>query len=102
MMSHIISSFEFLYPRVTKNGIYMVEDLHTAYWDEYEGGLHKQTTFIERCKDLIDELNADHTREALTPTEFTKSTLSMHFYDSVAVFEKGSHTKKWAPRIGRG
>jgi hypothetical protein len=25
----------------------------------------------------------------------------MHFYDSVVVFEKGSHTKKWAPQIGR-
>ena len=24
----------------------------------------------------------------------------MHFYDSVAVFERGTHTKKWAPQIG--
>jgi len=32
-------------------------------------------------KTLIDELNADHSRGALPPTEFTKSTMSMHFYD---------------------
>ena len=38
MMSHISGSFKFLYPRMSKNGAYMVEDLHTAYWDEYEGG----------------------------------------------------------------
>jgi hypothetical protein len=100
VMSHIIASFQFLYPRMAKNGIYMVEDLHTAYWDEFEGGLHKPSTFIELCKNLIDELNADHTRGALPPTEFTKSTLSMHFYDSVAVFERGTHTKKWAPETG--
>ena len=50
---------------------------------------------------MIDELNADHTRESLPATEFTKTTLSMHFYDSIVVFEKGSHTKKWAPRIGK-
>ena len=100
MMSHVVASFESLYPQVAKNGIYMVEDLHTAYWEEFEGGLHKPSTFIELCKTLIDELNADHTREALPATEFTKTTLSMHFYDSIAVFEKGSHTKKWAPRIG--
>jgi hypothetical protein len=79
----------------------MVEDLHTAYWDEYEGGYQKSTTFIELCKNLIDELNADHIRDGLSPTEFTRSTLSMHLYDSVAVFEKGSHTRKLAPRIGR-
>ncbi len=35
VMDHISASFRFLYPRLTKSGIYMVEDLHTAYWDEY-------------------------------------------------------------------
>jgi hypothetical protein len=56
---------------------------------------------MELCKHLLDELNADHSRDALPPTEFTRTTLSMHFYDSIAVFERGSHTKKWAPRIGK-
>jgi SAM-dependent methyltransferase len=100
MMSHVTASFTYLYPRMVKNGVYLVEDLHTAYWSEYEGALHKASTFIELCKNLIDELNADHTRGALPPTEFTKTTLSMHFYDSIAVFERGTHTKKWAPQIG--
>ena len=101
VMSHVIASFQFLYPRVAKNGVYMVEDLHTAYWEEYEGGLRKPTTFIELSKNLVDELNADHCRGAVVPTDFTKTTLSMHFYDSVTVFEKGVHTKKWAPQIGK-
>ena len=100
MMSHITATFQFLYPRLAKNGIYLVEDLHTAYWEEFEGGLRKPSTFVELCKRLIDELNADHTRNALTPTEFTKTTLSMHFYDSVVVFERGVHTKKMALEIG--
>jgi SAM-dependent methyltransferase len=100
VMSHVNCSFRFLYPKMPKNGVYMVEDLHTAYWGDFEGGLRKASTFIELCKDLIDELNADHTRGALAPTEFTASTLSMHFYDSVAVFERGTHTKKWAPQTG--
>jgi hypothetical protein len=100
VMSHVIASFQFLYPRVAKNGVYMVEDLHTAYWEEYEGGLRKPTTFIELSKNLLDELNADHSRGALVPTEFTQTTLSMHFYDSVVVFEKGLHTRKWAPQTG--
>jgi SAM-dependent methyltransferase len=101
MMSHVAKTFEFLYPRVAKNGIYMVEDLHTAYWEEYEGGFRRPGTFIELCKGMLDELNADHTRDAFPPTEFTKTTLAMHFYDSVAVFERGTHTKKWAPKTGK-
>lgn len=101
MMSHMVETFRFLYPQVARNGVYMVEDLHAAYWEEYEGGYRKPGTFIELCKQLIDELNADHARGAIAPTEFTATTLSMHLYDSVAVFERGTHTKKWAPKIGK-
>lgn len=101
VMSHILASFNALYPKVSRNGVYLVEDLHTAYWDEYEGGLRRKGSFIEHCKDLMDELNADHSRGALAPTAFTRSTLSMHIYDSVVVFEKGRHTEKHAPQIGR-
>jgi hypothetical protein len=78
----------------------MIEDLHTAYWPEYGGGLGQPGTFIELCKKLLDELNADHTRGALPPTEFTRSTVSMHFYDSLAIFERGRSTRKTGFRIG--
>ncbi|WP_130470543.1 class I SAM-dependent methyltransferase [Candidatus Magnetaquicoccus inordinatus] len=88
VMSHVNATFDFLYPRMAKNGIYMVEDLHTAYWQEFEGGVRRAHTFIEKAKGLIDELNADHTRGALPPTPFTRSTMAIHFYDSIAVFER--------------
>lgn len=101
VMSHVQASFDFLYPRLLRNGVYFVEDLHTAYWNEFGGGLRRGGTFIETSKALIDELNADHTREALAATDFTRSTHSMHFYDSIVVFEKGRHTTKFAPQIGK-
>jgi hypothetical protein len=98
-MSDIVETFRYLYSRTAKDGVYMVEDLHTAYWDEFEGGLGREGSFIERCKELIDELNADWSREKLPPTEFTRSTLSMHFYDSIVAFERGRHLRKDAPQI---
>lgn len=96
-MSDILASFNAIYPRQHINAIYCVEDLHTAYWEDYGGGLKKEGTFIEVCKNLIDQLNADHTRGKIEPDKFSKETLSMHFYDSVVVFEKGRHIKKFAP-----
>ena len=87
---------------MSKNGVYMVEDLHTAYWDEYGGGLGRAGSFIEQCKAFIDELNADHARGAIPVSEFSRSTISMHFYDSVVVFERGRHLKKHAPVTGGG
>lgn len=100
VMSDVASSFTFLYPRMTDDGVYFVEDMHTAYWAEYGGGLRHQDSFIERSKTLIDELNAEWSKGQLPPTNFTRSTLSMHFYDSCVVFERGRHLPKSAPLIG--
>ncbi|MBF0183738.1 MAG: class I SAM-dependent methyltransferase [Magnetococcales bacterium] len=86
--NHVIATFEYLYPRMNKNGIYMVEDMHAAYWQEFEGGYQLPTTFIEKAKKLVDELNADHTRGALPPSPFTRSTMGIHFYGSMVVFER--------------
>jgi hypothetical protein len=63
---------------------------------EYKGGFEA----LLATKGLIDELNADHSRGAVPATAFTRSPLSMHFYDSIIVFEKGRRTKKMAPQIG--
>ncbi len=101
MMHHVVATFAMLYHHTAPDGIYIVEDLHTAYWPEYGGGLKQTGTFIELCKHLLDELNADWTRGALPPTKFTRSTLSMHFYDSMAVFERGRTTLKTGFRLGQ-
>ena len=92
--SDVISSFRYLYPRMSPDGVYFVEDLQTSYWDEYEGGLRRDGTFIELTKNLIDELNADWTRGALPPNDFTASTLSIHLYSACAVFERGHNRAK--------
>jgi SAM-dependent methyltransferase len=100
VMDHLVKTFHYLYPRTAPDGVYLVEDLHTAYWDEFGGGVKRDGSFIELCKTLIDELNADWSRDVLPPTDFTRSTLSMHFYDSMAVFERGRHLGKTAPVMG--
>jgi len=100
VMDQVKTSFDVLYPQVVSGGVYMVEDLHTAYWDEYGGGPGRPGSFIETCKGLIDELNAEHTRGAVPETPFSQTTLSMHVYDSVVVFEKGAYGTKSAPRMG--
>ncbi|MGH7043496.1 MAG: class I SAM-dependent methyltransferase [Acetobacteraceae bacterium] len=94
------ASFRFLYPRMDRNGVYAVEDLHTAYWPEFSGGLKREGTFIELAKSLIDELNADLSRGAVAPSGFTRSTLSMHFYDSQVIFERGRALPRQDMQVG--
>jgi hypothetical protein len=83
-----------------KNAVYAVEDLHTAYWPDFGGGLCAPGSFIERAKSLVDSLNADHARGAIAPDAFTRQTLSISFYDSMVVFEKGVVPRKTAPESG--
>jgi SAM-dependent methyltransferase len=96
-MTDVTAAFLALYPTVPRKGVYMVEDMHTAYAEPWGGGLRRAGTFIERCKDLIDELNGAWFGQ-MTP--FTSNTLSMHFYDSIVVFEKGRLTQRRDFAIG--
>lgn len=96
-MHHVMASFQLLYDRINPNGVYMVEDLHTAYWDEFGGGHKRPGTFIEHAKDLIDAVNAVHARDAVPVSEFTRSTHAISFYDSIVAFEKAPQGRRFAP-----
>jgi cephalosporin hydroxylase len=100
-MHHILATFKYLYPQLPKNAIYAVEDLHTAYWPEFGGGVNEPASFINICKGYIDQLNADHSRGALAPDVITRETLGISFYDSVVIFEKGDVWRKEAPATGK-
>jgi hypothetical protein len=89
-MHQQIATFEELYPRLHSDGVYLCEDTHTSYMPLFGGGYQRPDTFMETTKKLIDQLNAFHSkdRSQLAPTEFTRMTDSMHFYDSMLVIEK--------------
>lgn len=94
VMAHVQKTFDFLYPKIAKNGIYAVEDLHTAYWPEFGGGVDKADSFINTSKPLIDKLNASHSRGVIAQDFFSQNTFGINFYDSVVVFERGTCAAK--------
>lgn len=97
MMHHMISSFELMYDRMQANGVYIVEDTHTCYWNEYGGGVGREGSFMEFAKKKLDEINAVHTRDVLPITDFTRSTDYVAFYDSIVVFERRRQSIRQAP-----
>ena len=90
VMQQQIVTFQELFQHIANDGIYICEDLHTSYWSGFGGGLRREGSFIEFSKQLIDQLNAWHTRdpEQFEVDDFTLSAHSMHFYDSMLVIEK--------------
>lgn len=100
VMSDILDTFMFMYPLLSKNGIYMVEDLHTAYDSRFGGNMEDPNTFINVSKSIIDDLNADHSWGKLKPSFMTRFTTGIHFYDSVVVYQRGIVPVKKAQRTG--
>jgi hypothetical protein len=109
-MGQQITTFEMMFPALAADGAYLVEDLHTSYWPEYGGGYSRPTsrafkgprTFVEYSKNLIDALHAWHApdQDLLPVSDFTRSAVSMHYYDSVLVIEKGAVTRPYSKTTG--
>ncbi|HEX7494804.1 MAG TPA: class I SAM-dependent methyltransferase [Bacteroidales bacterium] len=56
----VIRSFLRYFAKLVDGGIYVVEDLHTSYWDEYGGGLFAPFSSISFFKRLVDIINYEH------------------------------------------
>lgn len=104
-MNDISTSFQFLFEHVCADGIYIVEDLHTAYWIEFGGGLGSRNSFIEFSKSVVDAMHSSYVRDAHNWDDFTlrvaKSTRSIRFIDSMVIYEKGRCIRKYAPNLGQ-
>ncbi|WP_167880369.1 class I SAM-dependent methyltransferase [Nocardioides guangzhouensis] len=101
-MGQQIATFEEIYPHLSEDGVFLVEDVHTSYWPGFGGGYRKPDTFMEYAKGLTDQLNAWHSREeGFAVDEFTRTTKSVHFYDSIVVFERGTVVEPHAEQRGK-
>jgi glycosyltransferase involved in cell wall biosynthesis len=58
--SDIIKSFLLYFPALEQDGIYIVEDLHCSYWQEWEGGLYDPYSSMAFLKKLADITNFEH------------------------------------------
>ena len=88
-MTQQITSLGELYPHLQPRGIYVCEDVHTAYQPRWGGGLRREGTFIEFSKGLIDALHAWYFLPQGEELDvYTVGTFALSFYDSMVVIEK--------------
>ena len=52
----VIDTFHIFFSKLNPGGVYLIEDLHTSYWDSHEGGYLKDNTSIEFLKKFSDLL----------------------------------------------
>ena len=92
-----------MFPGLVSGGTYLVEDVHTSYWDSHGGGYQRPGTFVEYAKHLIDQLHAWHSRDEprLEVDRYTRQIRGIHIYDSVVVFDKGRVKRPRRTRTGQ-
>jgi hypothetical protein len=87
---HQRASFEVLFPLLEVGGLYVVEDLHTAYWAKFGGGRRRRGTFIEVVKELADDMHEPYhgRRRTALPTGCALTSITLH--DSLVIMHKGT------------
>jgi hypothetical protein len=93
-VNHVNKTFQFLFPKLADGGIYFIEDTHASYWESHGGGITEPQSINNVAKDLIDSINADHTKGQKLPDYFTRNIKCMSIYDSIIVFDKGNIGEK--------
>ena len=104
-----ISNFISYFPHVKPGGLFVIEDMHCAYWPEYGGGFFNQRSAASFFKALFDLVNIEHCRndfsvQQLLQTFFTNTHVPAMFtdgsiagitaYNSVYVIEKSTEVFK--------
>ena len=88
MARHQRISFETLFPLLSEGGAYAIEDLHTAYWPQFEGGLRRPGTAIEMLKDKIDDMHRIYRHKGLNTDTAASDIESVQLFDSIAIVRK--------------
>ena len=101
---HVVATFNACFGRLSRGGLYIVEDLHCSYHSSHGGGFRLAGSSMEWFKGLADTLNADYfepdaaarldSAELERLREFGREIGRVTFFDSLVVVEKLTSEKR--------
>ena len=92
-MDHVLATLQYLMPRLADGGIYMIEDLHTAYWPRFGGGYRSADNFFNVVRRITDDMHHWYHKKPMQYPEISSHCRAIHTYDSIVVLEKGELLK---------
>ena len=92
---NVINSFKILFPSLSENGMYVIEDTQTSYWPKFGGdsyNLNNTKTTVGYFKALVDGLNHSEVARADYVSSYLDSNIkSIHFYHNQIFVYKGKN-----------
>jgi hypothetical protein len=100
---HVLKTFKLLFPKLAPTGIYVIEDVHSSYWESFGGSssdLKRDDTTLGMVKNLIDGLNFRELRSSpRAPGPFDDFIVEIHCYHNIVFLQKGANTTTCGPGI---
>jgi cephalosporin hydroxylase len=88
VQTDILKTIPFLFNSLNEGGYYIVEDLHTAYWNSHEGGISSPYNFVTVASRFVHDVNKQFIEEPFTPS--LNSLMEISFYNSLIFMRKGN------------
>jgi len=96
--SHVINTFELLFPYLKDGGIYIIEDLETSYRDDFGGdnkNLDNPDTSMNFFKAFPDRINwMEFNSPNFASKQYDTQLQSIHFYHNLIIIYKNSYSEK--------
>ncbi len=87
---HMRTSLLCLFPLLEESGIYIIEDMHCAYWNSYLGGYRSRRSMFASLSSIINDMHHWYHGRAVTFAPLKDLIGAVHVYDSMMVFDKKS------------
>ncbi|MCA0274298.1 MAG: class I SAM-dependent methyltransferase [Proteobacteria bacterium] len=100
VMAHVRASLAALFPVLATGGLYMIEDLHTAYWKNWGGGYGMPANVFGDLAKIIDDMHRPYHGHADRMPGVGPFVSGVHVHDSIIVLEKDAVFAPVHSRVG--
>jgi hypothetical protein len=89
-----VATFAILFPKLADGGIYVIEDVQTAFWPDFGGSILHGGDTLKLVRSLIEYLN--HAEIAVvdryrTMPDYATQVRALHAYHNILAIEKGDN-----------
>lgn len=99
-MDHVRATFLHLFPKLAAGGLYMIEDLHTAYLPRFGGGYDAQANLFNIVRELVDDMHRWYHDHGQRYPGVGDHVGGVHLHDSIVVIEKTAPRRPTHSRVG--
>ena len=98
---HVRASLAALFPKLSAPGLYLIEDLHTAYWEDWGGGLDAPANFFRMVSEIVEDMHGWAHKRPPNHPDLAPWVSGLHVFDSLVVLEKNRVHRPVHSRAGR-